>query len=314
MWWKTSVTLLLLMCVRDSLSNLQVCGRPNPTLNPRIVGGVNAIEGAWPWMVGLHDSHGHFCGGSLINNEWVLTAAHCIVSETTSSMIVYLGKWRSYAADHNQITRTVRDIIPHPSYNNRTNDNDIALLQLSATVQYTDYIKPICLADENSNFPAGTKSWVSGWGDIGVLGTGGIIGRTTVSVPLPHPGILQEVELKVYSNADCNNICHGRITPNMICAGTRRGGKSTFSGDSGGPLVSKCSVWVQAGVLSHGYGCAQPNLPEVFTRVSEYKQWITGNVGGNLPGFVLFDPRCSLRSKIPPSHAPTHSIQQHALL
>ncbi|XP_073799290.1 chymotrypsin-like protease CTRL-1 isoform X2 [Danio rerio] len=236
MWWKTSVTLLLLMCVRaDSLSNLQVCGRPNPQLNPRIVGGLNSTEGAWPWMVSLRYYGNHICGGSLINNEWVLTAAHC-VNLTRSNMLVYLGKWRRYAADVNEITRTVSNIIPHPSYNSTTYDNDIALLQLSSTVHYSDYIKPVCLADEQSNFPPGTRSWATGWGRIGVSGKGGIRGRTTVSVPLPPPGILQEVKLKVYSNADCNSICHGRINPNMICAGTRSGGKATFSGDSGGPL------------------------------------------------------------------------------
>ncbi|XP_073799291.1 chymotrypsin-like protease CTRL-1 isoform X1 [Danio rerio] len=295
MWRKTCVILLLVMCVRVSLSP-SVCGRPNPNFNPRIVGGVNATEGSWPWMVSLRKSGVHFCGGSLINNQWVLTAAHCISGKTTSSMHVYLGKWRRYETDQNEITRTVIDIIPHPSYNNRTSDNDIALLQLSATVQYTVYIKPICLADQNSNFPRGTRSWVTGWGRIGVSGTGGISGRTTVSVPLPAPGILQEVELQVYSNEKCSKRCQGPITPNMICAGTRSGGKGTFYGDSGGPLMSKqCSVWVQAGVVSHGYGCAQPKIPGVFIRVSEYKQWITDNIGGNLPGFVLFDPTCLLR-------------------
>uniref|UniRef100_A0A8C2FCE4 chymotrypsin n=1 Tax=Cyprinus carpio TaxID=7962 RepID=A0A8C2FCE4_CYPCA len=141
---------------------LLVCGQA--PLNNRIVGGVDAFEGSWPWQVSLHSSNfgGHFCGGSLINSEWVLTAAHCLPG--ASNLLVYLGKRTQQGVNTYEISRNVVSIIVHPSYNSQTSDNDIALIHLSSTVTFNDYIKPVCLAAQNSAFPSGTSSWITGWG------------------------------------------------------------------------------------------------------------------------------------------------------
>ncbi|KAK7155488.1 hypothetical protein R3I93_010201 [Phoxinus phoxinus] len=269
-----------------SLSQLNVCGQA--PLNTRIVGGVNAPDGSWPWQVSLHSSTygGHFCGGSLINSEWVLTAAHCLPGVTISSLRVYLGRRTQQGSNANEVMRTVRTKIVHSSYNSNTNDNDIALLRLSSTVTFNNYIKPVCLAAQSSVFSAGTSSWITGWGDV------------QSGVNLPAPGTLQETMVPVVTNTQCNNqLGSGTVTNNMICAGLTQGGKDTCQGDSGGPMVSQqCTVWVQAGITSWGYGCADPNSPGVYTRVSRYQSWITNNIGQNLPGFVTFNPPNSCSS------------------
>ncbi|XP_043098616.1 serine protease 27-like [Puntigrus tetrazona] len=286
MWRLMCVTLSLLMCAKGSLSQLNVCGLS--PLNTRIVGGVNTPEGSWPWQVSLQSPiyGGHFCGGSLINNEWVLTAAHCLSDVTASSLRVYLGRRTQQGVNVNEISRTVRTIVVHSAYNSATNDNDIALLRLSSTVTFNDYIRPVCLAAQNSVFISGTSSWITGWGDI------------QAGVSLPAPGILQETMVPVVDNVRCNALLGlGYVTNNMICAGLTQGGKDTCQGDSGGPMVSRqCTVWVQSGITSWGYGCADPNSPGVYTRVSQYQSWITSNIGQNAPGFVTFNPPTSCSS------------------
>uniref|UniRef100_A0A8C1YFE2 Peptidase S1 domain-containing protein n=1 Tax=Cyprinus carpio TaxID=7962 RepID=A0A8C1YFE2_CYPCA len=288
MWRLTCVGLALLLCV-------QVCGQA--PLNNRIVGGVDAFEGSWPWQVSLHSSNfgGHFCGGSLINSEWVLTAAHCLPN--ASNLLVYLGKRTQQGVNTYEISRNVISIIVHPSYNSQTSDNDIALIHLSSTVTFNDYIKPVCLAAQNSAFPSGTSSWITGWGDV------------QAGVSLPAPGILQETMVPVVDNVQCNTLLgSGSVTSNMMCAGLIEGGKDTCQGDSGGPMVSKqCSVWVQSGITSWGYGCAEPNAPGVYTRVSQYQSWITNNIGQNLPGFIIFNPSSTCQSVSMVSPASTTS-------
>ncbi|XP_058636259.1 serine protease svh-1-like [Onychostoma macrolepis] len=284
MWRLTCVTLTLLMCAKGSLSQLNVCGQA--PLNTRIVGGVNAPDGSWPWQVSLHTSGRHFCGGSLINNEWVLTAAHCLPGVSTSSLRVYLGRRTQEGVNTHEISRNVRTIIVHPSYDSNTNNNDIALLRLSSTVTFNDYIRPVCLAAQSSVFSSGTSSWITGWGDVQSGGS------------LPAPGILQETMVPVVDNVRCNALLgSGSVTSNMMCAGLTQGGKDTCQGDSGGPMVSRqCSVWVQSGITSWGYGCADPNSPGVYTRVSRYQSWITNRIGQNLPGYVTFNPPTSCSS------------------
>ncbi|MEQ2197974.1 hypothetical protein XENOCAPTIV_005881, partial [Xenoophorus captivus] len=148
-------------------SQLSVCGQPS--LNTRIVGGDAAPPGSWPWQVSLHTSD-HFCGGSLINNQWVLTAAHCVRGVSSpANLTVYLGRQSQEGPNPNEVIRTVSQIISHPDYNPSATgeNNDIALLNLSVPVNFTSYISPVCLAASNSTFYSGVKSWVTGWGNIG---------------------------------------------------------------------------------------------------------------------------------------------------
>uniref|UniRef100_H3D158 Zgc:100868 n=1 Tax=Tetraodon nigroviridis TaxID=99883 RepID=H3D158_TETNG len=252
------------------------CGQPQ--LNTRIVGGQEAPAGSWPWQASVHFSGSHRCGGSLVNNQWVLSAAHCYVGLSASTLTVYLGRQNQEGSNPNEVALGVAQIISHPSYNSQTFDNDLALLRLSSAVTFTAYIQPVCLAAPGSTFYADVNSWVTGWGNIGS------------GVPLPSPKTLMEVEVPIRGNRECNcDYGVGTITDNMLCAGLRSGGKDSCQGDSGGPMVLKQNNrWIQAGIVSFGQGCAQPNSPGVYTRVSQYQSWINGIITSNQPGFLTF--------------------------
>ncbi|TSK28025.1 Battenin [Bagarius yarrelli] len=280
----------------------QVCGKA--PLNTKIVGGQNAKAGSWPWQVSLQESGSHFCGGSLINKNWILSAAHCFSSVQARKVTVKLGLHTQEGNNSNSVSLSVSEIHNHPNYSEKTNNNDIAVLKLSSPVTFTDFINPICLASNGSTFFTDALTWVTGWG------------RINSSADLPSPGTLQEVQVPIIGNRKCNCLYGvGAITDQMMCAGLLQGGKDSCQGDSGGPLVIKHgSRWVQAGIVSFGQDCALKDFPGVYARISMYQDWIDKIIATNLPGYFRFTSSGSnsdnqvscggLPAVIPPTVAP----------
>uniref|UniRef100_A0A672G7Z3 Zgc:100868 n=1 Tax=Salarias fasciatus TaxID=181472 RepID=A0A672G7Z3_SALFA len=264
---------LLMSCV----CMCSVCGIAPQ--NNRIVGGVVAPDNNWPWQASvLSSSNRHFCGGFLVNDVWVLSAAHCFEGTTASQVRVAVGRQRQFGSNPNQVIRNVDQIINHPEYNTDTSDNDIALLRLESAVPVNEIsIVPICLAAPDSSIHTGVSTFVTGWGTLQE-------GESLPSCSTSNE--LMEVRVPIVGNRQCNcNYGVGRITDNMICAGEE--GKDACQGDSGGPLVTKQGDrWVGIGVVSFGFGCARPDFPGVYARVSRYMSWINENIETNQPGYV----------------------------
>ncbi|KAL4007300.1 hypothetical protein ACER0C_001152 [Sarotherodon galilaeus] len=262
--------------VSRRVDKAQECG--TAVKNSRIIGGQDATPGNWPWLAFITVFDQFQCGGSLISDQWVLTAASCVTPQESGDTAVFLGVQNLTGPFPTVVGRTVNKIICHPDYSHLTHKNDICLLKLSTPVNYTDYIRPICLAAENSTFYAGTNTWVTGFG---------------ITSNLTFPNILQEVNVPVVGNNECQcyyeDVQFASITENMICTGLQAGGKSPCFGDGGGPLmIKKYSVWIQIGIVSFSVGCAQPLRPHVYTRVSQYTKWIRDTITDTEPGFVTF--------------------------
>ncbi|XP_039644021.1 chymotrypsin-like protease CTRL-1 isoform X1 [Perca fluviatilis] len=272
---------ILLMCavLTGQGSKAQDCGLA--PLNTRIVGGENATAGAWPWQVSMHINFAaiHICGGTLISDQWVLTAASCIILNFPSVWILYFGRKTQSGPNVHEVNRTVSQIIIHPDYNNVPFNNDIALMKLSSPVNFTNYIRPVCLASNFSQFYNSTPCWATGWGRLGK------------DEPLPAFDSLQEVQIPVIGEKQCScnylPIQGINITDKMICAGQEN--KGTCQGDGGGPLQCKqSSMWIQAGISSFVIPCALDGFPDGYARVSEFQTWIMDQVMGANVQFVTF--------------------------
>nr|XP_015194900.1 PREDICTED: tryptase-2-like [Lepisosteus oculatus] len=244
----------------------------SPLSRSSIVGGEDAEEGQWPWMACITfpnlSREFCFCGGSLISEEWVVSAAHCLNRRSTQRRaIVVLGGYQLAFPSQNQVIRPMRRVIVHELYSDEAQDFDIALVQLETPVSLTKYIQPITLALSTDIFTRRSECWATGWG------------MKEENVPLEPPQTLQEVRLPIINNRSCQRY-YNNLRSSMMCAGFRQGGKDSCQGDSGGPLACKKEdEWVLAGIVSFGRGCARPNFPGVYTRVSSYRTWVQENSG-----------------------------------
>ncbi|NXE74234.1 ENTK Enteropeptidase, partial [Cochlearius cochlearius] len=147
------------------------CGKHLVTQNngTRIVGGSDARREAWPWIVSLHFNFRPLCGASLVSDEWLVTAAHCVYGRQLkpSQWKAVLGLYdQSDMAQSATVVRNIDQIVINPHYMKRTKDSDIALMHLQYKVQYTDYIQPICLPEKNQQFLPGINCSIAGWGRI----------------------------------------------------------------------------------------------------------------------------------------------------
>ncbi|XP_069702855.1 trypsin-1 [Periplaneta americana] len=243
------------------------CGVVNQEI--RIVGGRPTGVNRYPWVARLvYDGNFH-CGGSLLNGDYVLTAAHCVRRLKRSKIRVFLGDHDQYQTDETPaIMRAVSAIIRHRNFDVNTYNHDIALLKLRKPVTFTKRVRPVCLPQSGVD-PAGRVGTVVGWG------------RTSEGGMLP--AVVQEVQVPILSLQQCRQSKYrpSRITSNMLCAG--KGSQDSCQGDSGGPLLvqahdDKLEI---VGIVSWGVGCGRPGYPGVYTRVSRYSDWVKRNMQGS---------------------------------
>ncbi|XP_038162499.1 chymotrypsin A-like [Cyprinodon tularosa] len=245
------------------------CGTPavSPVITgyARIVNGEEAVPHSWPWQVSLQDWTGfHFCGGSLINEYWVVTAAHCGV--TTSHRVVLGEHDRSSNAESTQTIRPTK-VFRHPNYNSYTINNDITLIKLSSPAQINLRVSPVCMAETSDNFPGGMTCVTTGWG-------------LTYYNNNDTPPLLQQAALPLLTNSQCSTYWGSQITDLMICAGAS--GASSCMGDSGGPLVcQKNGAWTLVGIVSWGSSRCSTSSPGVYARVTKLRAWADQIIASN---------------------------------
>lgn len=239
----------------------------------RIVGGRKALKNELPYQVALehrsfwNPSYRQFCGGSIIDDRWILTAAHCVTGENVNFMRAVVGVIDLKASDGNQVA--IEKSIPHEKFNSWTVENDIALLKTKQSIRSStkEFSNSICLPTSGQQF--------NGMGLISGFGTtseGGSTSRQLLTTPLD-----------ILPDQTCSSVYNWEYkTPGMMCAGVMSGGKDTCQGDSGGPLAVKSeSGYTLAGITSFGRGCARANTPGVYTRVSQYVDWIRDKMRNN---------------------------------
>ncbi|KAJ8011447.1 hypothetical protein DPEC_G00058310 [Dallia pectoralis] len=234
-------------------------------LLPWLVGGEVGKKGESPWQVLVLNAVGRFhCGGVLIDENWVLTAAHCLTNSQRFS--VRLGDYERTHFEGTEVNVQVSKTFSHPEFNKETVDNDIALLRLSSPVTFTKYILPICLPGralaEGTLHLNGTRTVVTGWGKQEQNYTGFSSALSYIQVPLVE-------------REECAQHMVNHVTANMLCAGVIGRREDACEGDSGGPMVTLYrNTWFLLGLVSWGEGCGVRTKLGIYTKVSNYIKWI----------------------------------------
>lgn len=240
-----------------------------------MVNGDEATPNSWPWQISLryrdypdYYAYGHICGGSLIENDLVLTAAHCVNFNSKPDMFkVTVGShYREGSPTAVQETINVINITYHENYNDQTVENDVALLKLEWPITASDQVNKVCLPENRRDqIPLGISCYITGWGRT-------IGGGSAAEV-------LQEALLPVANDTTCREkmaVVGTVYRKLMLCAGAQ--GKGGCQGDSGGPLVcEENGKWVLRGVVSWGTGWCYTDYYTVFARVSNFVKWIETN-------------------------------------
>lgn len=248
----------------------------------RVVGGRVADVGAWPWMAAIYlktEAQAKVgCGGALVTDRHVLTAAHCVSVGARARQLparvltVRLGDHDLNSSDDHTtpVDVEVADVVRHPRYDRRTYANDIALLVLRKPVTWGRYVMPVCLpfGPLATNTLDGHNAFIVGWGATQFNGAGS--------------SVLRQAQIPVWTEADCKKAYeqHLPISKAQLCAGDASAERDSCQGDSGGPLLlPHQGRYYVVGIVSSGKDCATPNFPGIYTRVSSHLDWLRNELG-----------------------------------
>ncbi|XP_061884654.1 transmembrane protease serine 9 [Entelurus aequoreus] len=238
------------------------CGQRPALGSSRIVGGVTARRGEWPWIGSLQYQGQHICGATLIHSKWLLTAAHCFKSDTSPAhWAVSLGSVLRSGVGASVVR--IQRVIIHPAFHNTSLERDVALLELLVPATLSPAVQPACVPSPAHRFLQDAECYISGWGSTREGG--------------PVSSLLQKAPVGIMEQADCHKSYGHALTGHMMCAGHLLGGTDTCLGDSGGPLTCRegSGQWFVAGVTSWGHGCGRVGFPGVYTRVTSVRTWMS---------------------------------------
>ncbi|KAK2725792.1 hypothetical protein QYM36_000320, partial [Artemia franciscana] len=234
-------------------------------LQEKIVGGVEAAQGEFPFLVSIQSIYdgtpSHFCGGTLVNETWILTAAHCAKGHDPSDLQIVGGELDLLNHSSHEQIRLGKRIVINFDYELNEFMYDIAMIEVAEPFEFNDQIVSAELSSQGQDTSRDEILTVIGWGALEEEG--------------PLSNKLQKVEVPAWDDQDCIDAYYTifyDVDPTMICAGLEEGGKDACQGDSGGPLLNNQMQVV--GITSWGFGCARPNLPGVYTEISHYRDWI----------------------------------------
>uniref|UniRef100_H3B747 Serine protease 56 n=1 Tax=Latimeria chalumnae TaxID=7897 RepID=H3B747_LATCH len=250
------------------------CGRKTSVSNEtiprgRIIGGNQVAPGEWPWVVSIRLNGELMCGGVLVGRKWVITAAHCFTGNGNELYwSVAVGEYNLSKKDETEEIMQVNRIIAHPKFNQKTFNNDIALVELTLPAPVSDQINFVCLPGSWADPKIGTSCYITGWGSLYEDG--------------PSAEALMEAKVPVLSQSSCKTaLGKGLVTSTMFCAGYLSGGVDSCQGDSGGPLTCQDPTSKQHylyGITSWGDGCGERGKPGIYTRVTAFTDWITQEI------------------------------------
>jgi len=243
-----------------------MCGKANR--KNKIVGGSETENHEYPWQVALVTSGQDipFCGGAILSSHTIITAAHCTLGQNIDTFKVVVNE-HDVTVDDGQEVLDICSKNEHPSYSSHTNAHDIAILTLCKPLTFTPKVSPICLPELPGEDYDNVLSTVTGWGTLSLGGA--------------QSDVLMGVNVTTIDNTECDNDYGGGIIQeSMICA--KAPGKDACQGDSGGPMITKepGDFYSLIGIVSFGAGCADPNFPGVYARVTEDLGWIKENTSG----------------------------------
>nr|AID60363.1 trypsin-29 [Nilaparvata lugens] len=257
------------VCCSPKQKNRGECGLKGPDAGHNDKN--EAGPGEWPWHAAILERNAvYVCGASLLDEYWILTAAHCVDKYDPTVLRARLGEHDVSSVQEPVLheERDVAQIVVHPEFDNKTLTNDIALLRLKYPADRKSNIDVVCLP-ENQVFGTNSTCYITGWGRR--------------SEDTKHSVILKEVQVPLWRNVDCENALKKHFGPRFtlsqtsVCAGAE--GRDACDGDGGGPLVcEENGKWYQAGVVSFGVGCGRPDIPGVYTKVQRYRAWILDTI------------------------------------